>query len=621
MLWPRSSARSRSSTTPAATTTSPPRTKAWVVVQRDDRRAVTSYRWGLIPHWGDGRQGRVADDQRAGRDDHGQPGLPRRVSRKRCLVPVDSFDEWKRYGTVRQPYRIVRRDGRPLALAGLWAGWRDPVDGRVVHLRTPTTTPSEVIAGLHDRMPVLVIDEDAWDRWLDPESWLIGRAAGAAGPSEADLYVYPVERLVNDVRRDGPELIARAGPTPADRTTAGVSRPGSSVQPSAASEPRNASSGAAPSSSAAANRPDHRGEGAIRVGRWRLHHRGVRRDRVNHGRPGGGHQNVRRSARRVDRDGNDLRGGEQPRRRRRPGSSSGSGARAPRRPRPATVQGSWRSLERSSPPRSWCRRARRRPPRSRHPAGAAPRRGSPARDRAGPRRRRCPNGRRSCSYPFAAGSAPRRPMSWTSRPPWSPRSQPSMASRRRRSCRPGARRWTPDYDDHARQRTRGVAGCVSPGLTRSACYRRHCRRRCPRRGRPRCRCSPRRSSPPSEPPPPPGPLLDPPSWSSVPAGAAVPRPPDPPLGAAVSPASGVSVGWGLTGLGGCCRRARVLASAVGSVTVVRAGATGTGDGRPATARRPSPPWPSWRAPTPSTTISTNASACATTWSSAGRRRS
>jgi putative SOS response-associated peptidase YedK len=129
--------------------------------------------------------------------------------RKRCLVPVDSFYEWKREGTVRQPYRVVRRDGRPLALAGLWAGWRDPGTETVRRTFTiVTTTPNEALADLHDRMPV-VIDESAWDRWLEPTPADPGELLGLLlVPNESvELEVYPVARLVNDVRRDGPELI------------------------------------------------------------------------------------------------------------------------------------------------------------------------------------------------------------------------------------------------------------------------------------------------------------------------------------------------------------------------------------------------------------------------------
>jgi len=187
-----------------------PTDDALVVVQRDERRGLTAYRWGLIPHWAtEARVGSKMINARA-ETITSSPAFRDAFVRKRCLVPVDSFYEWKREGTVRQPYRIVRRDGRPLALAGLWAGWKDPASDVVRRTFTiVTTTPNEAIAGLHDRMPVIVA-EDAWARWLDPSPADPGELIGLLVPSEGvDLDVYAVVRDVNDVRRDGPGLIAR----------------------------------------------------------------------------------------------------------------------------------------------------------------------------------------------------------------------------------------------------------------------------------------------------------------------------------------------------------------------------------------------------------------------------
>jgi putative SOS response-associated peptidase YedK len=186
-----------------------PTDDALVVVQRDERRGLTAYRWGLIPHWAtEARVGSRMINARA-ETITSSPAFRDAFVRKRCLVPVDSFYEWKREGTVRQPYRIVRRDARPLALAGLWAGWKDPASGVVRRTFTiVTTTPNDAIVGLHDRMPV-ILEEDAWARWLDPAPADPGELLGLLVPSdEVDLDVYAVVRDVNDVRRDGPELIA-----------------------------------------------------------------------------------------------------------------------------------------------------------------------------------------------------------------------------------------------------------------------------------------------------------------------------------------------------------------------------------------------------------------------------
>jgi putative SOS response-associated peptidase YedK len=186
-----------------------PTDDAFVVVQRDERRALTAYRWGLVPHWSGDLKGAARMINARAETITSSPAFRAAFERRRCIVPVDSFYEWKREGTVRQPYRIVRADGRPMALAGLWAGWHDPESEVVRRTFTiVTTTPNAAIAGLHDRMPVILRD-GAWERWLpggaasDPTELL----AMLQPVDDVDLRIYPVERFVNDVRRDGPELI------------------------------------------------------------------------------------------------------------------------------------------------------------------------------------------------------------------------------------------------------------------------------------------------------------------------------------------------------------------------------------------------------------------------------
>jgi putative SOS response-associated peptidase YedK len=191
-----------------------PTDEAFVVVQREDRRAVTAYRWGLIPHWAD--SARVGSRMFNARAETltSSPAFRDALQRRRCLVPVDAFYEWKHEGGTRQPFAIGRVDGSPLVLAGLWAGWRDPTltgaDGSPVVRRTftiVTTTPNAVMVPLHDRMPVVVPDS-AWDAWLDVRVRDDGELLAILQPrDEPALASWPVSRLVNDVRNDGPALI------------------------------------------------------------------------------------------------------------------------------------------------------------------------------------------------------------------------------------------------------------------------------------------------------------------------------------------------------------------------------------------------------------------------------
>ena len=206
-----------------------PTDEAFVVVQREDRRAVTAYRWGLIPHWSTDRKAGSRMFNARAETITASPAFREAFRRRRCIVPVDSFYEWKREGSVRQPYRVTSEDGRPLALAGLWAGWHDPENDEVRRTFTiVTTTPNDAMADLHDRMPV-VLDEPLWDRWL-----VDGRAGPPVDegellamlqPSDAvALRIYPVNRYVNDVRRDGPDLIEPISPAALAATTAAADR-------------------------------------------------------------------------------------------------------------------------------------------------------------------------------------------------------------------------------------------------------------------------------------------------------------------------------------------------------------------------------------------------------------
>ena len=189
-----------------------PTDEALVVVQREERRAITAYHWGLIPHWAE--NAKVASRMINARAETltSSPAFRDALLRKRCLVPVESFYEWRREGTVRQPYTIGRSDGRPLVLAGLWSGWRDSHLDQVRRTFTiVTTSPNETMATIHNRMPVM-LDEAGWATWLDPAIADPGELLALLEPrDEPALAIRPVSQLVNNVRNDGPELVLPLG--------------------------------------------------------------------------------------------------------------------------------------------------------------------------------------------------------------------------------------------------------------------------------------------------------------------------------------------------------------------------------------------------------------------------
>jgi putative SOS response-associated peptidase YedK len=198
-----------------------PTDPASVVVERHERRVLTTYRWGLVPHWAkDPSIGTRFINARA--ETLATSGAFRDpFARHRCLVPADGFYEWRRDPGRRQPFLFHAPDDEPLAFAGLWSGWHDPETDRVLRTFTiVTSAANDLMAPIHDRMPV-VIPREAWAMWLDPTLEDIGELQGLLLPmADYGLEGYPVDTLVNNVRNDGPALIvplatplAPAGPT------------------------------------------------------------------------------------------------------------------------------------------------------------------------------------------------------------------------------------------------------------------------------------------------------------------------------------------------------------------------------------------------------------------------
>jgi putative SOS response-associated peptidase YedK len=85
-----------------------------------------------------------------------RPAFREAFQRRRCLVPVDSFYEWKKTATGKQPYAIALSDRSLMALAGLWENWRSPTGEWVRTFAIITTAPNELCAELHNRMPAIL---------------------------------------------------------------------------------------------------------------------------------------------------------------------------------------------------------------------------------------------------------------------------------------------------------------------------------------------------------------------------------------------------------------------------------------------------------------------------------
>ncbi|MGH9027002.1 MAG: SOS response-associated peptidase [Acidimicrobiia bacterium] len=188
-----------------------PRAQIYVVRRRSTGETqLSTAQWGLVPSWT--KDPKVGDRQINARAESvaTKPPYRRAFEKRRCLIPADGFYEWhhERGKKRRQPVFIRARDGEPLALAGLWEVWRENEDDDWLRSCTIiTTTANELLAPIHNRMPV-ILPESAWERWLDPgnddREALAKLLVPAAG---ATLEMWPVSPLVNSPQNNGPELL------------------------------------------------------------------------------------------------------------------------------------------------------------------------------------------------------------------------------------------------------------------------------------------------------------------------------------------------------------------------------------------------------------------------------
>jgi putative SOS response-associated peptidase YedK len=135
---------------------------------KDQERGLTVMRWGLVPFWAKDIKVGFANINAKAEGIETKPAFREAFRQRRCLVPVDNFYEWKKTETGKQPNAIALADRKLMALAGLWETWRSPAGERIRSFAIVTTTPNELCAELHNRMPV-VLAPKAWPVWLGEE--------------------------------------------------------------------------------------------------------------------------------------------------------------------------------------------------------------------------------------------------------------------------------------------------------------------------------------------------------------------------------------------------------------------------------------------------------------------
>jgi len=187
-----------------------------VIVSKDGKRFLTNMLWGFIPPWGEKSDGSTTSQANI-RDDTIERNkfFHERLLTNRCIFIADGFYEWKLpngyenlvrgeklpKGVRKIPYRFILKNKQPFALAGLWRSI-DVEGKKLVTAGIITTAPNELMAPIHNRMPV-ILNEQGITLWLENGVKDFGTLFDLLNPypvNEMDAYI--VTTAVNNSRSD-----------------------------------------------------------------------------------------------------------------------------------------------------------------------------------------------------------------------------------------------------------------------------------------------------------------------------------------------------------------------------------------------------------------------------------
>ena len=176
-------------------------------IDRERGPEIAALRWGLIPSWA--KDAAIGSKMINARGDTvaEKPSFRSAFKRNRCLVLMSGFYEWKGVAGKKVPHFIHLLNQPTMACAGLYEWWR-PKDGDPIESFTIITTePNELMATIHNRMPV-ILPAERYDTWLDPKAEPEAVKALLTSYPAEEMRAYPVSTAVNSVKNNRADLIA-----------------------------------------------------------------------------------------------------------------------------------------------------------------------------------------------------------------------------------------------------------------------------------------------------------------------------------------------------------------------------------------------------------------------------
>ncbi len=179
-----------------------------ILCRADDLLTLKPMRWGLVPAWAK----TVKDADKYSMINAKSEEITEKKSykaaflKRRCIVPISGFYEWKSENKVKTPFAITLKNQAIMSVAGIWEHWQSSESSQAVDSFSIVTTASnEFMSKIHARMPV-ILSEDQETTWLDSGSNIDELNEIMKGCKSEALEMRQVSKLVNSPKNNSPEV-------------------------------------------------------------------------------------------------------------------------------------------------------------------------------------------------------------------------------------------------------------------------------------------------------------------------------------------------------------------------------------------------------------------------------
>lgn len=177
--------------------------------EKNTTLAAVRMRWGLVPSWSKATGSQSLLINARSETVSEKPSFRAAYKRRRCLVPADGFYEWKNQRGSKTPYHFGVGDQELFFMAGIWENWVSEENDQIDSFTILTTFANSLMAGYHDRMPVILKGEKT-SIWLheDVSSFPVSKLKEIYLPIDAEcMFCSPANPEVNSNKAEGPSCL------------------------------------------------------------------------------------------------------------------------------------------------------------------------------------------------------------------------------------------------------------------------------------------------------------------------------------------------------------------------------------------------------------------------------